>query len=154
LGVAIVVVLGGIFGVAMSPEASPSSASSQARPLASSTYRSSQLTTLKTRIDQGREQTAALESQLQPVITQLTEMSDQLKKLSAELKGLDEQNKIGLPVDANEYNAKVEIHNGILERRKALFAANSEDLQKYDDLQTQDSALVDEYNGLLKAGGR
>lgn len=154
LGIAIVVILGGILGVAMSPEASPSSASSQAVRPGISTSRSSQLATLKARINRGREQSSSLESQLQPVITQLTDMNEQLKKLAAELKTLDEQNKTGLPVDANEYNAKVEIHNHILAKRKALVAANREDLQKYDELLKQDSALVHEYNGLLKAGGR
>jgi hypothetical protein len=48
----------------------------------------------------------------------------------------------------------VEIHNQILERRNVLLAAHREDLQKHDELLKQDSALVDEYNGLLKAGGR
>ena len=95
LGIALVVVLAGIVGVAMSPEGSPSSASSRASQPGISTSRSSQLATLKARIDQGRAQSSALESQLQPVITQLTEMNDQLKKLSAELKTLDEQNKGG-----------------------------------------------------------
>ena len=88
----------------------------------------SQLDQLKARIDLGREQIAGLESQLRPAITELNEMSAQMKELEAELDALDEQNKAGLSVDTDDYNAKVESHNQILQRRNVVLAGNRADL--------------------------
>jgi septal ring factor EnvC (AmiA/AmiB activator) len=156
LAVAAVATVAMIFVAMNSEQTSSSSArpTSQTPQSAASVARASKLSSLKARIDQIRAQTSALDSQLQPVISELTDMNEQLKKLAADLKALDDQNKAGSPIDINDYNVKVKVHNQILEKRKALLAANHDDLQRYDDLSKQDSALVDEYNGLLKAGGR
>lgn len=157
LAIAAVAIIAMIVGVAMSSDQNSSSSAtptSQSPQSAASIARSSQLSNLKARIDQIRAQTAGLDSQLQPVISELTDLNEQLKKLAAELKTLDDQNKAGTLIDVDDYNAKVKVHNQILVKRKALLAANQDDLQKYDDLSKQDSALVDEYNGLLKAGRR
>lgn len=84
LGIALIVVVAWIFGAAMTSESSPrSGTASNSQFIRSGTTArpSSPLPVLKARIDQGREQSSALESQLQPVITQLREMNEQLKRL-------------------------------------------------------------------------
>jgi hypothetical protein len=142
---------------AMSSEpnsSSPATTTSQTSGLAVSASRASQLSSLKARIDQVRAQTSALESQLQPVIRDLTDLNERLEKLTADLKALDDLKSAGSPINIDDYNAKVEAYNGMLETRKALLFANRDDLQKYEDLSKQDSALVDQYNGLLQTGAR
>jgi hypothetical protein len=44
----------------------------------------------------------------------------------------------------------VKTHNTLLSQHRALIAANKSDIQTYEDLEKQDSALVDQYNALLK----
>ena len=111
---------------------------------------SSQLSALKARIDSGRSRMAELKTQLQPVIDEITSLNAQMETLKAELKSLDEQQKSGLQIDIDDYNAKVKTHNGLLAKHRALIAANSTDLKAYDDLVDQDSVLVKQYNALLK----
>ena len=108
------------------------------------------LAALKSRIDSGRLQMAALKTQIQPVIDELTSLNAQMQALNAELKSLDEQHNLGSQIDTDDYNAKVNAHNALLARQRALIAANRADLKTYDDLIDQDSALVKQYNALLK----
>ena len=91
-----------------------------------------------------------LEPQLQPVVKELTSLNEQIETLAAELKSLDEQHKTGLQIDIDNYNAKVKAHNALLARSRALIAANSSDIQTYDDLVKQDAVLVEQYNAFLK----
>ena len=93
---------------------------------------------------------AALKTQIQPVIDELTSLNAQMQALNAELKSLDEQHNLGSQIDTDDYNAKVNAHNALLARQRALIAANRADLKTYDDLIDQDSALVKQYNALLK----
>ena len=108
------------------------------------------LSDLKTRIDSGRTQLAVLNSQLDPVAAEFTSIDGKMTALSSDLKMLDDQNKSGIQIDTDIYNAKVAEYNALLERRKALYAANSADIQTHDNLLKQDAALVEEYNALLK----
>jgi len=110
----------------------------------------SQLSDLKAQIDSGRSRIAMLETQLQPVIKELTSLNGRTETLAAELKSLAEQQKSGLDIDIDGYNAKVKTHNALLSRHRALLAANSSDLQTYEDLEKQDSVLVEQYNALLR----
>jgi hypothetical protein len=70
--------------------------------------------------------------------------------IDAELKSLHGQQKAGLQINISDYDAKVKAYNALLKKRRALIAANRTNLQTYDDLLKQDSALVDQYNALLK----
>jgi len=157
-GIAMLVIVAGILSVVINSEQSPGSSSSVSTNKGSSsgasTSRNSELASLKARIDRGRTQSAALESQLQPVLAQRELFDGRLKALASELKALDEQQKAGVAIVVRDYNAKVKLHNQILEERNRLLAENSGDMQKLKDLLEQDSTFVDEYNGLLKAGGR
>ena len=92
-----------------------------------------------------------LETQLQPVIEELTSLNARMKVLAAELKSLDAKKEAGFPIDIDYYNAKVETHNALLAKERALIAANSSDLKTYNDLVEQDSVLVKQYNALLKS---
>ena len=69
---------------------------------------------------------------------------------AASPRSLDEQHNLGSQIDTDDYNAKVNAHNALLARQRALIAANRADLKTYDDLIDQDSALVKQYNALLK----
>jgi hypothetical protein len=109
-----------------------------------------ELSTLKARIESGRSRLALLKTQLQPVIEELTGLNAQMDAIRAELKSLDEQQKEGIQIDIDDYNAKVKTHNALLARHRALFAAHRTDLQTYDDLEKQDGVFVDQYNALLK----
>jgi hypothetical protein len=109
-----------------------------------------ELSALKARIDSGRSQMAVLKTQLQPVIDEITSLNSQMVTLKAELKSLDEQQKAGVRIDIDDYNAKVKAHNALLAQQRALIAANKTDLKTYDDLQDQDSVLVKQYNTLVK----
>ena len=110
----------------------------------------SRLSDIKARIDSGRMQLAVLNNQLQPVATELTSIDSQMATLGADLKALDDQNKSGIQIDADGYNAKVAQYNALLAKRQALVATNSADIQNHDNLVKQDAALVEEYNTLLK----
>ena len=72
-----------------------------------------------------------------------------MEALKAELATLDQRQKAGVRVNVSDYNAKVDTHNTILERRRRLFAANQSDIRAVDDLATQDPILVNKYNALL-----
>jgi molecular chaperone DnaK len=116
----------------------------------SSAPRSSQLSNLKAQLDAGRARHAALERQLQPVIDELNSLAERIKGLKTELASLDEREKLGESIDTADYNARVDAHNSLLSRYRALLSANSADLQTLDDLEKQDSILVSQYNALLK----
>lgn len=73
-----------------------------------------------------------------------------MEALSAQLKLLDANQSAGLRIDVGDYNAKVNLHNAILSKHRALFSANENDFNTYDDLIKQDSVLVDQYNAVLK----
>jgi len=95
---------------------------------------------------------AILEAKLKPVIDEAGALDARMKALAAELKSIDDQDQSGaaqLPIDARYYNAKVKEHNALLEKRRALVAANKADLQTYNELEKQDSALVEKYNASL-----
>jgi chromosome segregation ATPase len=109
-----------------------------------------QLSELKARIDSGRARLASLETQLQPVIDEIKSLDAQKDTLNAELKSLDEQQKAGIQIDIDDFNAKVKTYNALLVKKRALIAANRSDLNTHDDLVDQDSALVKQYNALLK----
>jgi hypothetical protein len=128
------------------PTAIQSSESSGSAPVT----QDPQLSELKARIDSGRARMAPLEAQLKPVIDELTSLDAQMETLNAELKSLDEQQKAGVQIDIDDYNAKVKTHNALLAKIRALVAANKSDLKTYNDLNDQDSALVKQYNALVK----
>ena len=109
-----------------------------------------QLSELKARIDSERARLASLETQLQPVIDEIKSLDAQKDTLNAELKSLDEQQKAGIQIDIDDYNAKVKTYNALLARERTLITANKSDLNTHDDLVDQDSALVKQYNALLK----
>jgi hypothetical protein len=111
---------------------------------------SAELSALKARIESGRSQMAVLKKQLQPATEEITSLNAQMETLEAELKSFDEQQKAGNQIDIDRYNAKVRAHNALLAKQRALIATNSSDLQTYNDLVTQDSVLVKQYNALVK----
>jgi hypothetical protein len=129
------------FGTPSPPSPTPNSASSS---------RSSQLSKLKAQIDAGRSRHAVLEKQLQPVIDQLTSLDERIKSLKADLSSLDGRPRLQGSIDIASYNARVDVHNSLIARHRALFSANSANLKTLVDLENQESALVDQYNALLK----
>jgi molecular chaperone DnaK len=129
------------FGATTPPSVTPSSASSS---------RSSQLSSLKDQIDNGRSRLAMLKMQLEPVSQELSKLNGQIEALSAQLKLLDANQRVGLRIDVDDYNAKVNLHNAILSKHRALLTANRTDFDTYDDLIKRDSVLVDQYNAFLK----
>jgi hypothetical protein len=129
------------FGTTSSPSFKPSAAPSS---------RNSQLSSLKAQIDAGRTRHAVIEQQLQPVVTQLARMKEQLNSLKTELEALDESEKRGQTIDLENYNNEVNVHNALLARYQALLSTNRADLETLDKLEKQDSALVNQYNALLK----
>jgi chromosome segregation ATPase len=110
----------------------------------------SKLAAIKSQIDSGRSRIANLKIELDPVIDELTSLKTQMEPLDAELKELDRQRKAGESINIDEFNSKVDTYNSLVARRRALFNAHSSDLQTYEDLEKQDSSLVDQYNALLK----
>jgi chromosome segregation ATPase len=111
---------------------------------------SPELPDLQSRIDSGRSRIEALKSQLQPVIDEMNNLDARMEHLAADLKTSKEQHDAGIKIDINDFNAKVRSYNALVRKRRALFDANSSDLQTYNDLRKQDSVLVDRYNALLK----
>ena len=91
-----------------------------------------------------------LESTLQPVIDELNTLSARLKPITSELDSIKRRHDAGLQIDIDDYNEKVNTHNGLLNRHKALIAVNSRDFQLYDELAKKDKVLVAQYNALLK----
>jgi anti-sigma28 factor (negative regulator of flagellin synthesis) len=108
------------------------------------------LAAIKTQIDSGRSRISALKLELDPVIDELTRLKSQMEPLDSELNHLDRQRKAGEAIDMEDFNSKVEAYNSLVARRRTLFNAHKADLQTYEELQKQDSALVDQYNALLK----
>ncbi len=157
-----VVIIGSIISTDKGSYASPATVRSNSAPsygtssppIPTPSYapssRNSQLSNLKAQIDAGRSRYAVLEKQLQPVIDELTSLDDRIKSLKADLSSLDERQRLQGSIDIASYNARVDVHNGLLARRRALFSANSEDLKTFIDLENQESALVNQYNALLR----
>jgi len=110
----------------------------------------SQLSNLKAQIEAGRSRQATLVKQLQPVMDELENLKEQIQQLKTELGALDQTHNLRTPIDVASYNSRVDVHNSLVARQKALFLANKADLQALDDLEKQDSVLVDHYNALLK----
>jgi hypothetical protein len=133
-----------------SPTSFPTTSSPSYTPGSAPSSRNSQLTSLKAQIDSGRSRHAVLEKQLQPVVDELATLSAQMKSLRSELEALDESQRRGESMDIENYNSEVETHNDLLARYRALFSANRADLETLDNLEKQDSALVNQYNALLK----
>jgi hypothetical protein len=153
LGIVAAVLVGLIFSSMIN--SSQNSTGSSYAPAATSSNGSvsttrSQLSDLKARIDSGRSQSAALKTQLLPVIDELTRLNGRIEALATELKSLAEQHKAGLEIDIHDYNAKVKTHNALLSKHRVLLTANKNDLHIYEDLEKQDSVLVEQYNSLLK----
>ena len=109
-----------------------------------------QMSSLKARIEAGRSRMSMLEVQLQPVIDELTTLNARMEALASELKSLDRQRNAGIQIDIDDYNAKVDTHNRLLGRHRALIAASSTDLQLYEELVEKDKALVAQHNALLR----
>jgi hypothetical protein len=154
LGIALgVLALMIIFG-SLSPSQSSGPIQSSERGTASSgsvsNTNSSELADIKSRIDAGRARMETFKAQLDPVITETSTLKDQMNPLEAELKSLDERRKAGEPIDIDGYNSKVKSYNELLRRRRALLAANHNDIEAYQDLIKQDSTLVAQYNALLR----
>ena len=116
----------------------------------STSSRREQLSAIKARIDAGRARLDALDTQLQPIIDELNQLQARIEAIAVELKDLDAQQQAGRRINVNSYNSKVDTHNGLLSRYRALRAAHGSDIQLRDDLTRQDAALVEQYNGLLK----
>jgi hypothetical protein len=87
---------------------------------------------------------------LQPVIDELTSLDERINRLKTDLSSLDERQRLQGSIDIASYNARVDVHNGLIVRRRTVFSANSSDLRILVDLENQDSALVNQYNALLK----
>lgn len=109
-----------------------------------------QLASIKSQIDSGRTRMADLKPELDPVIDELTSLKNRMEPLDSELKSLDVRRKAGESIDIDDFNAKVETYNSLVARRRALFNTHSAGLQTYEELEKQDSTLVDQYNALLK----
>lgn len=109
-----------------------------------------QLSSLKARIEAGRSRISMLEEQLQPVGARLNSLNARIDALASQLKLLDRQHNAGLEIDIDDYNAKVNIHNQSLREHRALIAAHSSDFQLYDKLAEEDKVLVAQYDALLR----
>jgi hypothetical protein len=73
-----------------------------------------------------------------------------MEKLTAELKSLDEKQRAGLRINIDDYNARVDTHNGLLARHRVLLSENRDNFNTYEELTKQDATLVDQYNAVLK----
>lgn len=135
------------------PSASSRSISHQSGPREdyASSSPTSQLSALKFGIDSGRLQIAQLKLKLQPVLDEIHSLNAQMTILKTDLKLLARQQRAGIQIDVDDYNAKVKTHNLLLASQRSLVAANSIDLKAYDDLIDHDTVLVNKYNALLKA---
>jgi hypothetical protein len=112
--------------------------------------RKTQLSSLKAQIEAGRSRMSMLESKLQPVMDELNTLNARMKPIASELKSLKRQHDAGLQIDIDDYNEKVNTHNDLLNRHRALIAVNSSDFQLYDELAEKDKVLVAQYNALVK----
>ena len=144
----VALILGGIISSSQNPSSSSVPATSSDSGYTTGAQRS-ELADLKAQIESGRSRSAMLKTQLQPVIDELTSLNARIEALAAELKRLAALHKSGLEIDIDDYNARVETHNSLLSRHRALIATNRSDLQTYEDLEKQDSALVERYNALV-----
>jgi hypothetical protein len=149
-----------IEGPISAPSVAPASDASgdrKATPIDSPTYRASSsasdnqalLASIKSQIDDGRARISDLKTELEPVVDELTDLDRRIKPLGLELKSLDEQSKAGDSIDVDDFNSKVETYNALLAQRRALYNDHVGDLQTYQELEQQDSMLVDRYNALL-----
>jgi hypothetical protein len=153
-GISALLVIGLTVAGILSSSSSAASPSYNATPRyeqPSASPESSELADLKAQIDSGRSKLTTLQAQLQPVLDEIKELDSKREGIAAELKELSDQQKAGIEINIEDYNAKVNAHNALLRRRRALVGANKADLDSYVELEKQDSALVDKYNTLLKA---
>jgi hypothetical protein len=155
IGISAAVILALIVGAAMSSSTQPIAPHEAGRSGTSSTYTTtsprsqSAMVSLNTQIESGRSQMKAIQEKLQPVIDEVNRLDSQAKALAIELNALDKQRQSGEQVDNSEYNAKVDQHNALLARRRGLVGANRADIQQYDELEKEDSAMVKKYNALI-----
>jgi len=154
LGIAIAgivaMILIGVISSSQNPSSPYTPPASNGSDSSASSSQSSQLSDLKSRIESGRSRLAILRTELEPAMEKLTSLNARMKTIDARLNSLDEQQKAGVQINISDYNAKVKAYNALLKKRRALIAANSTNLQTYEDLLKQDSILVDQYNALLR----
>lgn len=105
---------------------------------------------LRSQIDAGRARLEVLKAELQPVADEADRLKPEIQELDSQLRSLDSDKSSGMTIDTDDYNAKVNQYNDLIARRKALFAAHQASLDEYEEIRKKDSALVAQYNALLK----
>lgn len=105
---------------------------------------------LKAEIDAGRARMKALDSELDPILTQMKQLKSEIDQLDSELTALDSEKASGTSVDTDDYNAKVNRYNDLVSRRKALYNGHSESIEEYQALAKKDDDYVARYNALVK----
>ena len=105
---------------------------------------------LKAEIDAGRARMKTLDSDLEPILSQMKQLKSEIDQLNSELKALDSEKASGSDIDTADYNAKVNRYNNLISRRKALYTDHSESIEEYQALAKKDDDLVARYNASLK----
>jgi hypothetical protein len=152
IGISLAAILALVVGAGMSSStqsSSPSGPSPASGYVSASPGSQSDLDALQAQIESGRSQMKAIQGRLQPVIDEVKSIDSQVDALAADLKALDDQRKAGEQIDTGEHNAKVNQHNALLTRRRALVDANRADIDQYDQLEKQDSAMVKKYKAMM-----
>jgi hypothetical protein len=107
-----------------------------------------QLANLKNKIEAGRARHAELETQLKPVIGEISTLKERMNALQAELDSLKLQKPFRTQHEIDYYNKQVDAYNALLGRARQL--ASSADFQALSNLEDLDTSLVNQYNALLK----
>jgi hypothetical protein len=110
----------------------------------------SQISTLKSQIDEGRSRHAAIITRLAPILAKLEAYQKQLKSLKEELATLDAKSALGSGANVSYYNSRVDLHNSVLSNYRNLLAANQTDIDSLEELEQSDARLVAQYNSLVK----
>jgi len=116
--------------------------------------RQSQLSNLKSQIETGRTRHAQLKNQFQPVLDQLTSLNNQMKSLELEIDALDAQKPFRSQLAVQNYNNRVDRYNYLLAQSRQLYEANKAAIETLSDLEDRDTALVNQYNVLLKGNSQ
>jgi hypothetical protein len=161
LGLAVIAIIGAIvagnsdaFNLPSAYSSNSTNSGYRTNPNSSDYSRKSQLSTLKNQIEAGRARHAELQNRLQPIIDRLTSLNSELKSLEVEISRLDAQKPFRSQLAVQNYNNRVDRYNYLLAQYQQLFDPNKVDLQTLLDLGDRDTALVSQYNALLKGNSR
>lgn len=110
----------------------------------------SELTRLKSQIDDNRSRITMLDLQIRPASDDLDRLEARIQALKNEIESLRADHDAQLSIDIDTFNSKVDDYNSLVMRQRSQLASYRSNVDQYNLLVERDRSLVARYNGLLR----